>query len=57
MSSQTRLVTLWCPVCKKMTPHRVAPYSEPRCLPCEDQTVCIPPPPPVREEQVQYPGR
>lgn len=56
MSSQTRLVALWCPVCKKMTPHRVATYSEPRCLPCEDQTVCIPPPS-VREEQAQYPGR
>lgn len=56
MSSQTRLVSLWCPVCKKMTVHRVNLCSEPRCLQCEDETLVLPPPI-VKETKIQYPLR
>jgi len=55
MSSQTKLATLWCPACKKMTIHRVTSYSEPRCLVCEDQEVSLPPLPPPEERKCQYP--
>lgn len=57
MFSGSRLVTLWCPVCKKMAPHRVGPVGDPRCLTCEDHKGVQIPEPVIKPTVLQYPAR
>lgn len=56
-NTESRLVRLWCPVCKEQAPHRVPAEGKPRCLNCEERDGVNVPQPALMTQAVMYPAR